>query len=508
MFTISDKPYNYLILLHILKLTTLSKEAIIGTNMREILAITPNTKPFEDFQEKFQSDFLLTIISQQIEGLENFKKKRFDLTFIDLNLIPEKDLSPQFLNDLKEIHPEAPIVLLSNQKNTPFVLKASEGSLCTYLNEPISSNEIKLITDQIFSQQIQKEELKHLRDQFWSTESLPLVNSQNPHMAKVLENIKSVAPTKSTVLLEGETGVGKSIFAQLIHQHSNRKNKQFIHVHCGAITESLLESELFGHEKGSFTGAFKRKLGKFELAHGGTIFLDEISTLTLPAQIKLLQVLQNSLFQRVGGETDVKIDIRVIAATNENLEELASQGKFRKDLLYRLNVFPIQIPPLRKRPEDISNMLNIFLEALNKTHQKNITSVQDEVLYSLSQYNWPGNVRELENLVERAYIIEKSNSLTTTGFPLEVIKNDTSSAIVPLNTKLSLAEARNQVLESFEVQYLKELLSSTNGTINTAADIAGIGVRQLNKLMQKYKLDKKDFKNQPMTHKESSHELP
>ena len=469
--------------------------------MREILAITPNQESFNSFHETMGEGYRLTLTSNRISGFEAYQAKRFDLCFVDINMIPRESTDTSaskknLIKDLQQIHPDVPLVLIANDENTEMVISLSAEFGCIYLNYPLTLDEIKLALDKAFRAQIQKAEIQYLRDQFWNPESLHLINSTNTKMRGLLENVKSVAPTKSTVLLNGETGVGKSVFAQLIHQHSNRKEKQFIHVHCGAITESLLESELFGHEKGSFTGAFKRKLGKFELAHGGTIFLDEISTLTVAAQIKLLQVLQNGTFQRVGGEIDVTVDIRVIAATNENLEELAQQGKFRKDLLYRLNVFPLCIPPLRERLEDLPGMIEVFLKELNGSHQKGISSIQPEAIQTLSQYDWPGNVRELENLVERAYIIEKSNVLTTEGFPLEIIKKNSQNAVLPLNIDLPLAEARSRTLENFERQYLKELLSKSKGKISMAAEIAGIGVRQLNKLMHKYQLDKKDFKDE------------
>ena len=468
-------------------------------DMREILAISPTLETFHSFQESSEDTYTLTLTANRISGFESFRSKRFDLCFIDVEMIPRNPSDGSvnkktLIKELKDIHPEVPIIFLANEENSQDVIELATEFGYTYLNYPLSIDEIQLSMDEVFRAQIQEAEIEHLRDQFWSPESIPLVSSQNKKMKELLENVKSVAPTKSTVLLNGETGVGKSVFAHLIHQHSNRKDKQFIHVHCGAITESLLESELFGHEKGSFTGAFKRKLGKFELAHGGTIFLDEISTLTVAAQIKLLQVLQNGTFQRVGGETDVKVDIRVLAATNENLEELSTEGKFRKDLLYRLNVFPLNIPPLRDRAEDIPNMIEVFLKDLNNSHQKSIQSIQPEAVQTLTQYNWPGNVRELENLVERAYIIEKSNILTIEGFPLEIVKNDDQNAVLPLNVELPLAEARSRIIENFERQYLIELLAKTNGKINLAAEIAGVGVRQLNKLMHKYQLDKKDFK--------------
>jgi transcriptional regulator with GAF, ATPase, and Fis domain len=251
---------------------------------------------------------------------------------------------------------------------------------------------------------------------------------------------------------------------------------------------------LFGHEKGAFTGAVRKKMGKFELADGGTIFLDEIGTLTPPAQIKLLQVLQDGTFSRVGSEEAAQSNARVIAATNDDLKLLCEQGVYRKDLYYRLNVFPIDIPPLRERTEDIPDLIERFLDQLNREFQKCIVEVHPEVLKALSGYEWPGNVRELENLVERAYILENSTMLTPESFPLELFDEQQSTAVLPMDTQLTLADARKHALEDFERQYLKALLARNKGKINTSAKEAAISTRQLHKLMRKYDLRKESFK--------------
>jgi transcriptional regulator with GAF, ATPase, and Fis domain len=313
-------------------------------------------------------------------------------------------------------------------------------------------------------------------------------------MKKVYDKLKAVAPTKSTVLITGETGTGKGVIANLIHRHSNRKDAQFISIHCGAIPDTLLESELFGHEKGSFTGAVKRKLGKFEIASGGTIFLDEVGTITISAQIKLLQVLQEGIFQRVGGEDFKKSDARIIAATNVDLKKMCEDGIFRNDLYYRLNVFPIEVPPLRERIEDIPNLVEIFLTRLNKFYNKEISQVHPDVIDALACYSWPGNIRELENLIERAYILEVTSQLTPESFPKELFENSGHTGSVLLNTSMKLSYARQKAVESFERMYLVELLSQNKGKVKSSAEAAGITTRQLNKLMSKYSIKKEQFK--------------
>jgi DNA-binding NtrC family response regulator len=313
-------------------------------------------------------------------------------------------------------------------------------------------------------------------------------------MKGVFNKVRSVAPTKSTVLLIGETGTGKGVIAKLIHHHSNRRDGPFIAVHCGAIPDTLLESELFGHEKGAFTGAVRRKLGNFEIARGGTIFLDEISTLTPSAQIKLLEILQEGTFHRVGGEATIEANVRVIAASNTDLRNMCDQGQFRRDLYYRLNVFPIEIPPLREREEDIPHIIQVILKRLAKSQSKEIHHVHQDVIKAFRDYAWPGNIRELENLLERAYIIEESSALTPGSFPSDLFAYKLSESLPDVNTAFTLAEVRRNGVEQLERCYLRELLSVTKGRIKDTAEAAGISSRQLHKLMKKYGLTKEQFK--------------
>ena len=271
------------------------------------------------------------------------------------------------------------------------------------------------------------------------------------------------------------------MIARLIHSHSPRGGNPFLSVHCGAIPETLLESELFGHEKGAFSGAFRRKLGKFEMARTGTIFLDEIGTVSVATQIKLLQVLQEKKFERVGGEETIEADVRVIAATNEELERRCAEGSFRRDLFYRLNVFPIEVPPLRARREDIPILASVFLKRLNSSDTKNIEGVHPQVLEAFERYPWPGNIRELENLIERAYILETGRILTPQCFPGELF--GTASPSCPGCTAFqgSLADVRRQGMEEIERNYLQNLLQQHHGYLQEVARSAGIGVRQLHK---------------------------
>lgn len=296
-------------------------------------------------------------------------------------------------------------------------------------------------------------------------------------------------------MLYGETGTGKTLMAKLIHQHSNRRKAQFISVHCGAMPDTLLESELFGHEKGAFTGAVRRKLGKFEIARGGTIFLDEIGTITPAAQIKLLEILQDGIFQRVGGEQTLEANARVIAATNTDLKRMCNDGLFRKDLYYRLNVFPIEIPSLKQRIEDIPHLADFFLKKLKRFYPKEIYRIHPYVIEAFKKYDWPGNIRELENLIERAYILEDSTVLTPESFPNELLGSGAGMPYLSSDFSLTLAQMRKRGIEEIERNYLRRLLSHHRGKIGDSADQAGVSTRQLNKLMNKYGIRKEEFKH-------------
>ncbi len=314
-------------------------------------------------------------------------------------------------------------------------------------------------------------------------------------MREVFQKAFLVAPTQTTVLLTGETGVGKSSLAKYIHLNSKRRDRPFIAINCGSIPENLIESELFGHEKGAFTGATSRKTGRFELAHEGTILLDEVGTLSHSAQVKLLSFMQDRTFQHVGGTRDIHVEVRIIAATNADLKTLCRQERFRQDLMYRLNVFPIEIPPLRERVEDIPDIALCILNRLKKGFPRQVEGITKEVFEAFENYSWPGNVRELENLLERALILENSAMLTPMSFPPQLFIQQSGPGAENININLPLSQVRKMHVEAIEKQYLQQLLIKNRGKIRDSAHQAGIGERQLNKLMSKYDLDKKEFKN-------------
>jgi DNA-binding NtrC family response regulator len=463
--------------------------------MRYILASTEDRAAAEIVRTAFRRLFQVDVASTVRDCLDLYRKRRYEFIFIDLDLIgPRQSGDGDSLRGLRQTFPSAEIIVMTTPERIRDAVEAVKAGAANYVTYPLNADEVRYVAESIHEGIRAQSELDYLRDRFWQSDSLEVVQTRNPAMREVFEQVRLVAPTKSTVLLSGETGTGKGVLAKLIHRHSNRREVQFIGVHCGAIPDTLLESELFGHEKGAFTGAVRRKLGKFELAHGGTIFLDEIGTITPAAQIKLLQVIQERTFQRVGGEALIETDVRVIAASNTNLGEMVEKGLFRNDLYYRLNVFPITIPPLRERREDIPQLTEIFLKQMNRFNHRGIHYVHPRVMEAFGRYPWPGNIRELQNLVERACILETSSILTPASFPAELFANGPTAAPMPTETRLTLADIRRRAVEDAEKRYLREVLARNGGRINRTAEAAGITVRQINKLMNRYALRKEEFR--------------
>jgi DNA-binding NtrC family response regulator len=465
--------------------------------MKTVLIISESQEAMDAVRACFGANCIVENASSREAALGALKSRRFDLLFVDLEILQDAlddNGYRALLEPFRQIHPGIDIIVLAPQEMIRDVVKAVKSGASDYITYPIEPEEIKYVTENLYESSIVQSELDYLRGQFWEADALQIIQTKTPPMKTVFEKVRSVAPTKSTVLLTGETGTGKGVLAALIHRHSNRRDAQFISVHCGAIPDTLLESELFGHEKGAFTGAVRRKLGKFEIAGGGTIFLDEIGTVTPAAQIKLLQVLQDGTFQRVGGEQTIAADVRVISATNVDLKEMCDHGGFRKDLYYRLNVFPIEMPPLRERIEDIPPLARGFLDKMREQGPKEIREIDPQVLEAFRRYAWPGNIRELENLMERAYILETSDVLTPESFPSELFESEAFMASAPVDATFTLAEVKRKALENVEKSYLKELLGRHRGKIKDSAGAARITTRQLHKLMAKHGLRKEKFK--------------
>jgi DNA-binding NtrC family response regulator len=440
--------------------------------------------------------------SSREECLNQFKKKRHEFAFMDISFLMEgngKSSSPEFykelLSDFWQIYPTTEIIIVTSQQTVRDAMYAVKAGASNYIARPVNCDEVKYVIERIKEEVRTKLELSYFRDQFWEKEYIDFIQTRSPLMKAVFEKVRSVAPTHTTVMLYGETGTGKGVVARLIHAHSNRRKNQFIGIHCGAIPDTLIESELFGHEKGAFTGAEKRKRGKFEVAQEGTLFLDEIGTISPSAQIKLLQVLHDRVFQPIGSEETIESKARFVAASNTDLKEMADAGSFRKDLYYRLNVFPIEIPPLNQRTEDIPLLVDSFLGRLNKLYSKEILGLHPLVMETFEKYTWPGNIRELENIIERAHILETSQYITPESIPGELFTENSAVSHIRVQTSKPLSEVRRMGVENIERQYLKELLTLNHGRIDKSSRDAGISTRQFHKLLTRYEIKKEDYKN-------------
>ena len=445
-------------------------------------------------------------VSTRAAWLDRPRKKRYDVAFADLALLgggadgAGRGGYAAALDAFWEQAPSTDLVVLAPENALREAVRAVKAGASDYLTIPVDAEQLRDCLGSLQHRAQAAAELDYLRDEFWHRDAEEMVRTRSPRMREVISQMQLAAPTKTTVLLAGETGTGKGVMAKIIHQHSNRKDGPFVCVHCGAIPDTLLESELFGHEKGSFTGAVQKRLGKFEVAHGGTLFLDEIGTVSPTAQIKLLQALQDHVLQRVGSDALVQVDVRVIAATNVDLKTLCDRGLFRSDLFYRLSIFPIEIPPLRERMEDLPLLAETFLRKFNRQVGKTLRGVAPDVMKALGAYAWPGNVREMENLFERAFILERSPVLTSASFPREIMGAAAPAARLAdaaADPSMTLAQAQQAGLDRTLRQYLDAQLRVNAGRVDRTAAAAGITTRHLAKLMRRCHLRKEDYKPAP-----------
>jgi two-component system response regulator HydG len=349
-------------------------------------------------------------------AIDAVHRQPFDLVLMDIRMVRVSGL--EALNEIKRINPVIPMVIMTAYASVETAVKALKEGAYDYLTKPLDFDKLRITMERAMEHSRLKEENRYLKDTLATHFDRRNLIGRSDIMNRLLETVVLVAPSEATVLITGESGTGKEMIAGAIHYNSLRKDGPFIKINCAAITETLLESELFGHEKGSFTGADRRKEGKFRQAGGGTLFLDEVSEMSLSMQVKLLRVLQEREITRVGGEEVVKVDVRVIAATNRNLIKDIEAGRFREDLYYRLNVVNIHVPPLRERKEDIPLLAQNFLKIFAEKNRKNIKGFTPRAMDRLLKYQWPGNVRELMNAVERGVVLSRSDNLDESEVPL------------------------------------------------------------------------------------------
>lgn len=411
-------------------------------------------------------------------GLKLFKKEFFHVVLLDLKL-PGLD-GMEVLSRIKEENPETPVIIITGYASIESAVEAIKRGASDYLPKPFTPEQQRVVVKKAMDNRKILLENIYLREELKKKSEFDMVVGKSKAMEKVLDVVKRISSSDSTVLITGESGTGKELLGREIHNHGPRKKAPFVIVDCGALVETLFESELFGHIKGSFTGAHETKHGRFEVANGGTIFLDEISGIGLNIQAKLLRVIQEREVTRVGSTKPLKIDVRILAATNENLEDLVRKGKFREDLFYRLSVVPIHLPALRERKEDIPYLIEHFIQKYNKRARKNIIGISDAVKKGLMDYDWPGNIRELENTIERAVVLSKGNKIELEDLMYHGISTATS-LFHPVRGKY-------HTLDNIEKEYIRTVLLMQQGNKSKTAEILGIDRKTLWAKVKKYKI--------------------
>ncbi len=410
------------------------------------------------------------------EGLKLFISESFQAVLLDLKLPGSDGL--EVLGRIKAENPVTPVIIMTGYATVESAVEAMKEGAFDYIAKPFNPKELRVNIRKALNNRKMLMENLYLRKELEAKSEFDLVVGKSKAMKEVLDMVKRVSPSESTVLITGESGTGKEMLAREVHKYSFRHDGPFVVVDCGALVETLFESELFGHTKGSFTGAFETKHGRFEVAHGGTIFLDEISNISLNIQAKLLRVIQEKEVTRVGSTKSIKIDVRIIAATHENLAEAVEAGKFREDLFYRLSVVPIHLPPLRERKEDIPLLVDHFLRKYNKRSKKDIKGIDQKAIKPLEEYHWPGNIRELENTIERAVVLVRNDQIGLEDLIYHGI-----------GSRLSFLEpvgGKYKSLDGVEKEYIKAVFYSQHGNKSQTAKLLGIDRKTLLSKLKRY----------------------
>ena len=436
-----------------------------------------------------QEGFKVTTAACGEEGVEKLSQEKFAIVVSDVKM-PGID-GFQLARHVREKYPDTDVILITAFGNIKQAVEAMKLGASDYITKPFQPEAIRLVSEKLIERRRLLEEVRELRQRVQDEHNLENILSKSPKMLKVFELIRSLAETDSGVMITGETGTGKELVARAIHNLSRRRNRQFVAINCGAFPDTLLESELFGYEKGAFTGAVQSRGGKIELADGGTLFLDEVEAMATPMQVKLLRVLQEREVERLGGNRKTKIDMRVIAATNVDLSLCLARGTLREDFYYRINVIPIQLPPLRERLEDLPLLTDHILSRHPVAIERNIRQVSPKVLDQMLAYHWPGNIRELENILERAIVKSRGDVIENVDLP------------APPQRIVDLWYAGNgarevslkQWLSNSEKDYLRSLLIKFKGSISSTAKEAKVDNKTLYRKMRRHGLHKESFKD-------------
>jgi len=447
------------------KVLVVDDEAVVRESLRDWLS---------------DAGYLVLTAENGPQALEIIKKEKPGIAISDL-VMPGMD-GIELLKRAKEISPGIEVIIITAYGSIPTAIAAMKEGAYDYIEKPFRPEKAELLVEKLVEHQRLLEENISLHRKLEERYRFENIITKSSKMQQVIELIKVVAKSNATALIIGETGTGKELVARAIHSQSYRKDKPFVAVSCAALPESLLESELFGHEKGAFTGAYTQRKGKFEIANKGTLFLDEIGEMSANIQVHLLRVLEEKEFTRVGGNELIKVDVRVVSATNRDLKEAVANGQFREDLYYRLNVVTIELPPLRERREDIPLLAEHFLKKLALENQKKVAGFSPEATEFLLRYDWPGNVRELENAIERAVILAKSSLIESADLPHQ-----------SLSLAYSALPGKN--LKEMEKNHIWGVLSETRGNYSEAARILGITRMTLYNKVRDYGLDVKKIDN-------------
>lgn len=436
---------------------------------------------------KSQWGYYVETFAHGNDFLKRFNEAEPDLVLLDI-MLPDID-GIDILKKIKEKNSDIPVIMLSAQGSVEVALESIRLGAFDYFPKPIDSNRLEPAVKNALTNYELVKKLKMLQEDMAQRHSFANIISVDNRMHEVFELVSKVLDNDITVLIHGESGTGKELIARAIHYNGHRKNNPFVVVNCASIPRELLESELFGHEKGSFTGAHQRKIGKFELANGGTIFLDEIAEMEMSLQAKILRVIQEREFERVGGNDVIQTDVRIISATNKDLKVQVTNGEFREDLFYRLSSFPIFLPPLRERKSDILVLAEFFIDKFNEKLKKNVKGLSKRALKLFYDYDWPGNVRELENTIERCMILTNKDTIDVDVLPPQILSGESGNLTIKTG-KLFEEDSPIIPFEKLKEEAVRHALSVTNNNIVDAAKKLKIGRATLYRLMEKYNINK------------------
>jgi DNA-binding NtrC family response regulator len=451
------------------------------------LVVDDEVSNCELLQEFLQREgYVVTTAANGFEALDILTQHSFHVVLSDL-MMPKMS-GVELLQELKASAPATIGIIFTGYGSIETAVEAIKAGAYDYVTKPIRLDELLLVLQRALTFQRLSYENVNLRRQLKTKYKFDNIISHNEKMQAIFELVERVADVDSTVLIYGESGTGKELIARAIHYNSYRQDKPWVALNCGAIPEDLLESELFGHEKGAFTGATTTRPGRFELAHGGTLFLDEIAEMRPHLQVKMLRVLQEREFERIGGTRTIKVDVRIIAATNKNLEELVAQKEFRDDLYWRLNVFPLTLPPLRERSSDLPLLVTHFIHRFNAEKKQNVHGITPEAMQMLRAYHWPGNVRELENAVERAVILKGSGFIMPADLP-DTISRVTVKEAPPTIAFPDEGLDFDVIVQNFEKQLLRQALEKTNWVKTKAASLLHMNRTTLVEKVKKLRLE-------------------